>query len=411
MSPSSDIVRHWDRSLNRKLSLDAEEAGTFECPLTHETPQPQRPVIRKTLCNHDLAKPPTALRVVVLTEGGRSKNVTYRFLSPYAGLDHSEALRMTSSERMAKVFRNRFGHVRAGWRILFYLVFTVALHALLDSPLNALLQIPGEDLGNYSLLFNRFVGKVLKLVFVLVPGLVLLKWVDKRPVTLLGLGRYRGALRELLAGMLMGVILIVVGVAILWSTRLASFSFNGFSSGMLWYLLGVLVVLVISASYEEVLFRGYVFQSLIEGTGFWIAVAIYSLLFGAAHLDNTDATIYTIAVAIIAGVCLGTIYYRTRTLWMCIGVHFTWNWMMGPVFGMGITGSRFLRRSLFTYEASESRMIQGADAISEIVFGLILIALTVYLWRARWLKPAEYNRSLWEPYTSDKIKSTPEPIR
>ena len=315
------------------------------------------------------------------------------------------------SQRLTKIFRNRFGHIRAGWRILFYLVLTVALHASLDSPLNALLQIPGEDLGDYALLFNRFVSKLLKLIFVLVPAVVLLKWADRRPVSLMGLGRYPEALRELLAGMLMGVVLIVVGVSILWSTRLASFSFNGFSPDLLWYLLGALVVLVISAAYEEVLFRGYVFQSLIEGTSFWIAVAVYSLLFGAGHLDNPDATVYTIAVTIIAGVCLGTIYYRTRALWMCIGVHFMWNWLMGPIFGMGMTGSRFLRRSLFAYEPSESGMIQGADALSEIIFGLILIALVAYLWKARWVKPAEYNKSLWEPYTSDKIKSTPEAMR
>jgi membrane protease YdiL (CAAX protease family) len=305
------------------------------------------------------------------------------------------------SQRLAKILTNRFGYFRAGWRILFYLLSAIVLHKLLGLFAGSLLMTQGEPLSDYSLLLNRFVSKSVKFVSVLLPALVLLKWVDRRPVALLGLGFYKGAVRELLAGMAMGFVLTVASVFILRVTGLASFSFNGFSMSALQYVLGVLVVLVISSCYEEVLFRGYVFQSLIEGTSFLIALAIYSLLFGAAHIGNSEATVYTVAFAVIAGMFLGTVYYKTRALWMCIGIHFMWNWTMGPLFGMGISGSKFLRRSLFTYEPSESSLIHGVDAMSEIIPASILVALTIYLWRARWVKPAEYNRRLWEPYLPD----------
>jgi membrane protease YdiL (CAAX protease family) len=310
------------------------------------------------------------------------------------------------SQRLVKVFRNRFGHFRAGWRILFYLAITIGLHASLDSFVDSFLLIQGEDLSDYSLLQNRLVSKSMKLLFVLVPGLVLLKWVDRRPVSLLGLGFYGRASRELFTGMLMGLVLVVGSVVILRMTGLASFSFNGFSVDLLIYLLGTLGVLAVSACYEETLFRGYVFQSLIEGSNFWIAVGVYSLLFGLSHIDNPEATVYMVAFAVVAGVFLGTMYYRTRALWMCIGVHFVWNWTMGPIFGMGVSGSRFLRRTLFTYKPSESGFIIGAEPMSEIIFGLIMIVITTYVWKARWMKPAEYNRRLWEPYISDGVKST-----
>jgi membrane protease YdiL (CAAX protease family) len=304
----------------------------------------------------------------------------------------------SSINPMARVFKNRFGHFRAGWRILFYLAFAVVLLKLLDLLGNSLLLIRGENLSDYSLLVNRFVSKFMKLLAVFIPGIVLLKWVDKRPVTLLGTGFYKGSLRELSTGMLIGLITGTAGVLILRLTGWASFSFNGFSIDMLLYLFGCLAVLVVSASYEEILFRGYIFQSLIEGSDFWITLVVFSLLFGAGHIGNVGATGFTIAFTVIAGVFLGVIYFRTRALWMCIGVHFMWNWTMAPVFGMGVSESKFLTRSLFTYSPWESGFIGGPDTISEIVQGIMLIALTIYIWKANWLRPAEYNRRLWANY-------------
>jgi membrane protease YdiL (CAAX protease family) len=198
--------------------------------------------------------------------------------------------------------------------------------------------------------------------------------------------------------MLMGLFTGTVCVLILRLAGWASFSFNGFSIDMLLYLLICLVVLVVSASYEEILFRGYIFQSLIEGSNFWITLVVFSLLFGAGHIGNVGVTAFTIAFTVIAGVFLGVVYFKTRALWMCIGVHFTWNWTMGPIFGMGVSDSKFLRRSLFSYSPWESGFIGGPDTISEIVQGIVLLALTIYIWKANWLKPAEYNRKLWAKY-------------
>jgi len=307
------------------------------------------------------------------------------------------------------IFKNRFGHLRAGWRILFYFAFAVVLLKLLDLLGNSFLLIRGENLSDYSLLVNRFVGKFMKLLSVFIPGIVLLKWVDKRPATLLGTGCYKGSLRELSIGMLMGLITGTVCVLILRLTGWASFSFNGFSIDMLLYLFGCLIVLVVSASYEEVLFRGYIFQSLIEGSNFWITLVVFSLLFGAGHIGNVGATVFTIAFTVIAGVFLGVIYFKTRTLWMCIGVHFMWNWTMAPVFGMGVSESKFLTRSLFSYKPWESGFIGGPDTISEIIQGIVLIALTIYIWKANWLKPAEYNRRLWAEYPP-KYATEPEVV-
>ena len=303
-----------------------------------------------------------------------------------------------NTRSQSSIFKNRFGHYHTGWRIFIYLIFAIILFKLVDFLENSFLFIQGENLNDYVLLFNRLVSKFFQMLSVFIPSIVLLRWFDKRPISLLGIGFYKGTLRELSIGMLMGFILITSSVSILSLTGLGSFSFNGFSLGLFLYLLCVLLILIISAAYEEILFRGYIFQSLIEGTNFWITLGIFSLLFGAAHLSNKGITIFSIAVTIAAGVFLGVLYFKTRALWMCIGVHFIWNWTLGPLFGMGINESKFLKRSLFTYTPSESFFIQGKDVVSEIILGILIITLTIYLWKAGWLKVSAYNRKLWSKF-------------
>jgi len=99
-----------------------------------------------------------------------------------------------------------------------------------------------------------------------------------------------------------------------------------------------LAVLAIAALAEEVAFRGYPFQRLIDATNPVIATIAISLLFGFIHLGNPGATLASTIVTIFAGWLLSIAYLRTRALWMAWGFHFTWNATMGVLFGLPISG-------------------------------------------------------------------------
>jgi len=299
------------------------------------------------------------------------------------------------------IFKNRLGHFRAGWRIAIYVTTVFVLFKLLDRFGESTLMRLGESPGDYELLVHRFISKFLVLLASLLPGLALLKWLDRRPLAMLGLGFYKGAFKELCTGVLISLIMVILHVLILWGTGGATFAFNGYSWSLALYLACVLLVLMVSAAYEEVLFRGYIFQALIEGSGFWIALVIYSLLFGAAHLTNDKISVVSIAVTIVAGAFLGIIYYKTRALWMAIGAHFVWNFMLGPVMGLG--ESKFLTRTLFTSGPAASGPFKGMESASDIVLGILCLAAAVYLWKAQWLRPRESNRRLWAGYPESEI--------
>lgn len=92
--------------------------------------------------------------------------------------------------------------------------------------------------------------------------------------------------------------------------------------GSLWDLLyTLLVIAVVPAIGEELLFRGYLQQKLCRwARNSHIAILITAFLFSAIHLD-----LQGIIPRFILGILLGYIYYWSRNLWIPILAHFVNN--------------------------------------------------------------------------------------
>lgn len=80
--------------------------------------------------------------------------------------------------------------------------------------------------------------------------------------------------------------------------------------------IAVLFTCVLAPFLEEMLFRGIVLRSFLRQYSRTGAILGSSLLFGIAHLN-----VYQFATAFIAGIVLGWLYERTRSLWPCILLH------------------------------------------------------------------------------------------
>ena len=122
--------------------------------------------------------------------------------------------------------------------------------------------------------------------------------------------------------------------------------------------------------------RGIIFRIMEEGLGTWLALSISALLFGLLHLFNPNATILgALAIVLTAGIILGAAYVLTRTLWLPIGTHFGWNFTLGGIFGLAVSGRE--GKGLVEAELSGPTLISGGSFGPEASLFVILFGLPI----------------------------------
>jgi membrane protease YdiL (CAAX protease family) len=148
------------------------------------------------------------------------------------------------------------------------------------------------------------------------------------------------------------------------------------------FLFGLdLAVLAIAALAEEVAFRGYPFQRLIEAMGPVFATLFLSLLFMVAHLQNPDSSHASLFTTVLASWLLAVAYLRTRALWVCWGLHFAWNASMGLLFGLPVSGLTIFSPVVSTYTRGPVWLTGGGygpegGAVAIVVLFALMIVLT-----------------------------------
>lgn len=135
---------------------------------------------------------------------------------------------------------------------------------------------------------------------------------------------------------------------------------------------------------EELVFRGILFRITERALGTWPALAISSVLFGLAHIPGSSATALAIAVTGVAGVLLTAAYLATRRLWLSIGIHIGWNYTLGTIWSIAVSGHP-AREGLLTGQLSGPEWLTGGAYGLEgsvVTLGVLLIATVILLRRA-----------------------------
>lgn len=102
-------------------------------------------------------------------------------------------------------------------------------------------------------------------------------------------------------------------------------------------LLFFLAALWFAAAGEEMIFRGYAFQLLIEKMGPYATVLPAGVIFGLTHMSNPHSSALPVANTILWGILLGYAFLRSHDLWLPLGLHFGWNAVL-PLFGVNLSG-------------------------------------------------------------------------
>lgn len=245
-------------------------------------------------------------------------------------------------ENLYQVFFNEARRLRSGWRLLIFaglfvvlmIVATGALRVAYALAINlAPALIPGEHVADL----------VFRLMFLgasLAAGYICTRLLEGLPWRSLGLTLHARWFRDLLIGSVIGVVSLALATAIAFIGGGLRFSFS--SAGARSVVLTVFLsaaLFIVAALAEEALFRGYPLQTLTRARLVWLGVLLTSVPFAAVHLKNPNAGgMLAFANTALAGVWLAVAYLRTRSLWFPLGVHWAWNWALGALFGLPVSG-------------------------------------------------------------------------
>ena len=309
---------------------------------------------------------------------------------------------------MRNIFINEFGRLRSGWRLLIFAAAFIALTFLMVTVLRVVFLFTGPRAPGTSQMLAELVFRVGLLGAALGAGYLCARFLEGLPWRSLGATFHRGWLRDLLLGFAIGFASLVLAVGI--ASKGLGFSRPDTDwSSIIRSGIGSAVLLFVAAFAEEAMFRGYGLQTLTRAKLTWLGVLLTSVPFGLVHLSNPNVVPgVTFANTALAGIWLAAAYLRTRSLWLPLGVHWSWNWALGWFFGLPVSGINLVSYPLLQSEDRGPNWLTGGSYGIEggIACTIALILFTVFLWKTRWLSATPELKQM----TSQENPATSEPV-
>ncbi|MDQ2719416.1 MAG: CPBP family intramembrane metalloprotease [Bacteroidota bacterium] len=134
----------------------------------------------------------------------------------------------------------------------------------------------------------------------------------------------------------------------------------------------------------EILIYGVLFRLIEEQSGTVIALAIFIILFAVLHINIRGATFVSVgATAMQAGFMLPAAYIFSRSLWLPIFLHFSWDFAEPGIFG-GINPGAAPMQGLLSNKIAGSLLLTGGktgpqDSLQSLILCLLVGILFLLL--------------------------------
>jgi membrane protease YdiL (CAAX protease family) len=179
---------------------------------------------------------------------------------------------------------------------------------------------------------------------------------------------------DLLLGVSLGAVWLALSVAFLWFAGCVQVQSAVVMSGS--FLAWTASALIFNTVAQEVLARSYIFQTIRSQTNAAASVIVTAVLFMAYHAGAYQGSWLAALNVFLAGILFGMAYQLTGNLWLPIGIHFIWNFLLGPVLGLTVSGNSQ------TWSRTQLLTVQGPAWLTGGAFGLeggLAVTLTTLL--------------------------------
>ena len=296
-----------------------------------------------------------------------------------------------------QLFLNEHGRLRTGLRLVVFLFVYLAL--LFAFGLMArvgyvvAIRISPDVLPGPYLADVIFRGMLLATA--LIAGFICTRLLDGLPWRAFGLWFHKSWFRDFVIGSLIGVLSLALATLIATAGGGLRFTMSGREQILQVVQTLVLsgVLFIIAALAEEALLRGYPLQTMTRAGLFTLGAIITSVTFAALHMGNPNFRLgIPVLNLVIAGIWFAVAYWRTRSLWLPLGIHWAWNWALGSLFGLPVSGLTDIAPNplLRGVDLGPTWLTGGDYGVEGGIAGTVaLILSTIFVWRTRWIGASE----------------------
>lgn len=300
---------------------------------------------------------------------------------------------------MRKIIFNSLNKVRPIWRLVLFIVVTFSINI----PLQILLQNVMEQ-G----LLRGYISAAIYFLSVVFSLYTQIKYLDKSSFKKYGLKINKTWFKEFLFGLLIPMIQLSLFTMLLYLTgNLTITNFFTTNSSDYTFIEGFISEffgLIVGSSVEEIFFRAFLFYLVYEALRTLkkdptkravLILFLIAPLFGLAHINNTGATIISTINLGLDAIMMCLPFLITGRLGMSIGLHLSWNFFQGAIFGFAISGN-VAKASIMKVSLADNLLTGGVfGAEGSILFILLdLIAVVLIL---VWKKHNKFHK-LVNPY-------------
>jgi membrane protease YdiL (CAAX protease family) len=220
--------------------------------------------------------------------------------------------------------------LRAGWRLLIFVVLVVALLGAFVLIRNGGLQGVREAERRATQIAPTplLVGGSEAIVFLCVClATLIMGKLEHRQFSEYGLPLRQALRKDFWIGALWGFLALngtLVTIFLLHGFRINGLALHG--TAIVTSLVEWGIAFLFVGLFEEFLCRGYVQYTLASAIGFWPAALVMSGMFGLGHAFNPGETGIGTLAAGLFGLVFCLFLLRTGNLWFAVGFHAAWDW-------------------------------------------------------------------------------------
>lgn len=249
---------------------------------------------------------------------------------------------------------NQANQLRSGWLIGLAFIFMYVGQAVFMIPALAIAGLGDSLGGNLITQGSGTLGGIIATLFV---------WKHINKDNFYNLG-FRGTFGSLIFGLALGAISITVIFIVLLFTKninlINSFSEPNFNLA----IFGYLIMFILVGIFEEIFFRGYVIKTMLSRNNkTWVIYVVSALFFSLVHGINPNISALGLFNIMLVGLLFAYMFLKTKSLYIPIGYHITWNYFQGNVFGFSVSGIK--TESIYVVDATV-----GNDLFTGGTFGL-----------------------------------------